>query len=68
MIKAPPNYREYAAKGVIETLRKLGICLLTVGPTLRAVPAGRIRKYPGLIHMCARYQRELALLLAAEVE
>lgn len=68
VLDVPVNYREYAAKGIIESLRKLGICLLSVGPTLRAVPAGRIRKYPGLIHMCTRYQKEIARLLDAEVE
>lgn len=62
------NYREYAAKGVIESLRKLGICLVTIGPSLRAVPAFQLRKYPGMVFMCARYKPEIVRLLADEVE
>jgi hypothetical protein len=62
------NYREYAAKGVIEALRKLGICLVTAGPHLRAVPQPRLRKYPGMVFMIDRYRPEIKRLLDDEVE
>lgn len=62
------NYREYAAKGVIESCRKLGICLINAGPVLRCVPGGKMRRYPGMIHMVNRYTPEIRVLLDAEVE
>lgn len=61
------DYRAHAAKGTIETLRKLGILLLVDGGNLVARPRGRIRKYPGLIAMCARYTKEIAQELDSHV-
>lgn len=62
------NYREYAAKGVLEALRKLGILLLVDGPIIRTLPTGKLRRYPGMIHMIQRYSRELRVLLDGAVE
>lgn len=68
MIKRKVNYREYAAKGVIETTRKVGVCLLVDGPHVRSVPQRTLRRYPGLVHMVKQYAAEIRTLLDAEVE
>lgn len=68
LFRKPVNYREYAAKGCIESLRKLGVCLLLAGPKIRAVPRGRLQKYPGMVFMIERYRAEITALLECEVE
>lgn len=62
------SYREYAAKGVIESLRKLGVCLLLAGPKMLALPRGRLQKFPGMVFMVNRYRPEIERFLEAEVE
>lgn len=62
------TYREHAAKGIIESLRKLGIFLLVDAGRLVAHPRGKIRRYPGMIHMCGRYAQEIARQLERDCE
>lgn len=68
MIRPRANYREYAAKGIVESLRKLGICPLVNGVAVHALPTGRIKRYPGMVFMVQRYRPEIIALLDAEVE